>query len=494
MNADQRSALGAMEFSEMPPWRRVFINRNLRMESIAAIGFDMDHTLAVYQTDCFNELCFDMARERLAKAKGYPAEIGEVAYDPAAAIRGLIVDKRLGNLLKVDTYNYVSRVRHGMRFLDREARRSAYKRGRILIGSRRYRVFDTLFDLPEGSLYAALVDLKDQRPDLSFPSYRTLYDDIRETVDTLHADDSFKAPITADLDRFFVTDPDLGPTLQKLRNAGKRLFLLTNSEPDYTAAVMHHLLADGGPWEEIFDLVICSARKPGFFIAQGKGRSVGRDPCPHLANRSGNCFTGGDSFFLESKLGHYGDAILYFGDHTFGDILRSKKSVGWRTAMIVPEVGHEVESLWPRRGDLHRLAEVEDRLEELVLERDRIQNGIAGSGAGSDDGTGGGAGGDAGDGVGGGADGDAALVSRLQQEIAAALSRRAVLQKRLKVGFNPYWESLFKEGRSASRFGRQVQEFACIYTSCVSNFLAYPVTKFFARPAEILPHERWALP
>ena len=135
--------------------------------------------------------------------------------------------------------------------------------------------------------------------------------------------------------------------------------------------------------------------------------------------------------------------------------------------MIVPEVGYEVESLWPRRTDLHRLAEVEGRLEELVLERDRIQNGAAG--------------------------GDAALAARLQQEIAAALSRRAVLQKRLKVGFNPYWESLFKEGRSASRFGRQVQEFACIYTSCVSNFLAYPVTKFFARPPEMLPHERWVL-
>jgi hypothetical protein len=31
---------------ELPPRRRIFTNRNLRMESIAAIGFDMDHTLA----------------------------------------------------------------------------------------------------------------------------------------------------------------------------------------------------------------------------------------------------------------------------------------------------------------------------------------------------------------------------------------------------------------------------------------------------------------
>jgi hypothetical protein len=37
-------------------------------------------------------------------------------------------------------------------------------------------------------------------------------------------------------------------------------------------------------------------------------------------------------------------------------------------------------------------------------------------------------------------------------------------------------------------------EFACIYTSRVSNFLNYPTDKFFARPVEVLPHERWALP
>jgi hypothetical protein len=114
------------------------------------------------------------------------------------------------------------------------------------------------------------------------------------------------------------------------------------------------------------------------------------------------------------------------------------------------------------------LAEIEDRLEELVLERDRLQNGTQSR--------------------------EPAREKRLQADITAALGRRAVLQKRLKAGFNPFWESLFKEGRSASRFGRQVQEFACIYTSAVSNFLAYPVNKFFARPAEILPHERWTMP
>jgi hypothetical protein len=57
-----------------------------------------------------------------------------------------------------------------------------------------------------------------------------------------------------------------------------------------------------------------------------------------------------------------------------------------------------------------------------------------------------------------------------------------------------HWESLFREGRAARRFGRQITEFACIYTSRVSKFLGYPADKFFSRPLEVLPHERWALP
>ncbi len=33
-----------------------------------------------------------------------------------------------------------------------------------------------------------------------------------------------------------------------------------------------------------------------------------------------------------------GDEILYVGDHIFGDIVTSKKNVGWRTMLVVPEL------------------------------------------------------------------------------------------------------------------------------------------------------------
>ena len=451
-----------------PPRRRVFTNRNLRMDSIAAVGFDMDHTLAVYNTDNFNHLSFLMAIEALIRDKGYPEEIRAIDWEPEAAVRGLVVDKRLGNLLKIDAYNHVTRARHGRKFLDREERRNRYPRGGIRLGTPRYRVFDTLFDLPEGSLYASLVHLKETTNGLLGMDYHKLYDDIREAVDTLHADGSLKVRITADLDSYFLKDPNLLPTLRKYRKAGKKLFLLTNSEVSYTAAVMDHLIGGKtGSWEGLFDLVVCFSRKPGFFVARGNGEPVEPGSCPQMPNRKGHCYVGGDSFFLEKLIGSSGDEILYFGDHTYGDILRSKKSVGWRTAMIVPEVEQEVAALRPLRDEWQALAVLEDKLEDLIMERDHLRAV---------------------------AEGTNDRLAELDKLVGDALGQRARLQRSLRSVFNPHWESLFREGRAASRLGRQLLEFACIYTSRVSNFLNYPTDKFFARPVEVLPHERWALP
>lgn len=34
--------------------------------------------------------------------------------------------------------------------------------------------------------------------------------------------------------------------------------------------------------------------------------------------------------------------VLYVGDHMFADILRSKRTLGWRTCLIVPELESEM--------------------------------------------------------------------------------------------------------------------------------------------------------
>ena len=55
--------------------------------------------------------------------------------------------------------------------------------------------------------------------------------------------------------------------------------------------------------------------------------------------------------------------------------------------------------------------------------------------------------------------------------------------------FHRYWGSLFKAGGEVSSFGDQVETYACLYTSRVSNLLRYSPMHFFTSPRDRMPHE-----
>ena len=56
--------------------------------------------------------------------------------------------------------------------------------------------------------------------------------------------------------------------------------------------------------------------------------------------------------------------------------------------------------------------------------------------------------------------------------------------------FNPSWGPLFREGYEISKFGEQVEAYACVYTSRVSNFRFYSPMQYFRGPRDRMPHER----
>src|SRR5262249_16297350 len=63
------------------------------------------------------------------------------------------------------------------------------------------------------------------------------------------------------------------------------------------------------------------------------------------------------------------------------------------------------------------------------------------------------------------------------------------LEVEVDLSFNASWGPLFKEGNENSRFGEQVEHYACLYTSRVSNFLAYSPLRYFRAPRAKMPHE-----
>ncbi|HEY3667032.1 MAG TPA: 5'-nucleotidase domain-containing protein, partial [Polyangiaceae bacterium] len=86
---------------------RVFVNRDLRFSNIDWIGFDMDYTLAIYNQEEMDRLSVRATLEKLS-SRGYaPDIIASVQYRIDFPIRGLLIDKRFGHILKMDRFKVV---------------------------------------------------------------------------------------------------------------------------------------------------------------------------------------------------------------------------------------------------------------------------------------------------------------------------------------------------------------------------------------------------
>ena len=66
----------------------------------------------------------------------------------------------------------------------------------------------------------------------------------------------------------------------------------------------------------------------------------------------------------------------------------------------------------------------------------------------------------------------------------------AQLEQEVERGFNRYWGLTFKEGHENSRFGEQIEDYACLYTSRVSNFGFYSPVQYLRALRAAMPHER----
>ncbi len=473
--------------------RRIFVNRALDLSEISAIGFDMDYTLCRYRPE-LEVLATELAIDHLVR-RGYPEPLTQVRYDPDWATRGLVIDCVRGNLVKMDGHRHVTRAWHGLKRLDDAERRAIYHADPPHLSADRWVPLDTLFSTPEAYLYCHIVDLL-EADGRAIDTYETrrLYADIRYCIDLVHRDDSLKSRVRADMDRYIDRDPLLPQALHRLRSSGKTLFLLTNSDLGYTEAVMSHLLeGEGGyeRWQDFFESVWASARKPLFFDC--------REPAFTVGARS---FEQGGRHQLEGRLGVSGDQILYVGDHIYGDVLKASSTTGWRTALVVPELEAEVSALQSETAALAERTQLEARrleLESALAAAELELRAVRRAERRLETARNGGKGDEVVDHLVDGRslpevvaqrDGLRRDVAGLRARVAEDGLRIAWLTERIERHFNPRWGQLLKERHKHSLFGTQMQTYACLYTSRVSNFAAYSPNHPFRPPRDLLPHER----
>jgi HAD superfamily 5'-nucleotidase-like hydrolase len=516
------------------PAEAVYTNRDLDLSQIKLVGFDMDYTLAIYKKQPMEQLQYDLTVERIIQRAGYPEEIRQLTYDPAFIARGLILDKRNGHLIKMDTHGRVGRVFHGRRRLPPEEIKETYRNAKIRLVSEAkgssFASVDTLFSMPEACLYANLVEYFEERhrdgkstTPIALPHKSPaegavllgnvntwkLFDDVRTAIDDIHRDGTLKNIIMADLPTYFVVDEDLPLTLHKLRSAGKRLFLLTNSYWAFTENVMSYLLdgldPEGTPrpgrlkeyasWRQYFDIVSVGARKPRFFTDRDPFLEVppaeGQEQAVVESDRfdRGRVTQGGNIETFERMAQAQGEEILYVGDHIFGDILRSKKDSRWRTCLIVEELEDEIKGAITGDDMIDRLTRIDEKrhkLDDAIAQQRALLTQV-----------------------------ERTLEEATEKSLAADLVRKLEesgkkLKKELDVAkrhlrgldhqaqeiqdaldkhFNPWWGRLLKSNNELSRFGAQVDLYACTYTSKVSNFLRYSPVHLFRAPRELMSHD-----
>lgn len=454
------------------------------MDRVTTIGFDMDYTLALYVQPEIDRLSVLATVDKLIRERGYPEDLRHLPFDCNFPIRGLIIDKERGNILKMDRYKYVKKAFHGNRELSRDERHALYHK-RVPRDEPRFHYIDTLYALPEAAMYAAIVPFLESRG-VAF-GYPQLFQDIRECIDLSHRDGTILDIMLADLPRYVFRDPDLAQTLHKFRSAGKRLFVLTNSQADYTDKMMQYLLggamAKYPSWRHYFDIIVVASKKPSFFternpILERDGDTL--KPATHFER--GHVYQGGNMVDFEEMAGCSGDQILYIGDHIFGDILRSKKDSSWRTAMIIQEMEQEIAAAIGLADDLARIDELEQRRahreDDLRFHQTRLKMLSRADGPPLPE-----------------AEREAsrnrhkAALEQVRSELRAILEESRRLNHELDQGFHPHWGPLFKAGTEVSRFGDQVESYACLYTSRVSNFLNYSPLQYFRSPRDRMPHE-----
>lgn len=450
---------------------RIFVNRSLQLDKIKFFGFDMDYTLAQYKSPQYESLAFDIIKTRLVEL-GYPSELASATYEPSFPLRGLWFDRTYGTLLKIDQFGNILSCLRGLRLIQREELRAMYPNKFVKYDEKRIEIMNTLFTLPETFMLSCIIHMllndpqyveveKGVKKGSLYMSYASIYEDIRAACDWMHAGE-LKRRTLANIGLYVEQDVRLCSLLDRLRGNGAKVFLLTNSDFEYSNAIMSYILELPRPdgtirkWTSYFDYIVTDARKPLFFqegtilrvVSQETGQpSIGHHMGPL---ETGQIYSGGSCEVFSHLIGARGKDVLYVGDHVYGDILKSKKTVGWRTYLIIPELANEI-YVWKKKKKLF------DRLQQVDNELEKVYK-------------------------------DLNISSDVRPDVGDLQRKIRSLAQEMEESYG-LLGSIFRNGSRHTFFSSQVIRYADLYSFSCINLMYYPMCYMFRAPAMLMPHE-----
>ncbi|KAK7479269.1 hypothetical protein BaRGS_00029517, partial [Batillaria attramentaria] len=345
----------------------------------------------------------------------------------------------------------------------------------------RFRIFNTLYELPVLYILACLVDYFCNNPEYisisSSPRMRTgvkcgdlsmtfqsIYQDVMAATEAVHKRQGpLKRETVNNVSKYVARDERLPILLDRLRSQGAKVFLATNSDYTYTNAIMNYIF-DFEPkpgekkreWLSFFDYVVVDAKKPLFFTAGTILRQVNKETGElRIGTHTGpisseHVYSGGSVDVFSDIMGTYGHEVLYVGDHIFGDILKSKKARGWRTFLVVPELTQEL-AVWTEKNDLF------SKLEEFDIYIGELYKNLDSS-------------------------------SKVKPDIGKIQKAIRDVTHEMDMAYGMLG-SLFRSGSRQTFFASQVMRYADLYGASFMNLIHYPLSYIFRAPAMLMPHE-----
>lgn len=444
--------------------KAVFACNELDLKEVNVYGFDYDYTLACYKPS-LDFLLYNLARQTLIEQYKYPKEIASLEYKPGFAVRGLHYDIEKGVLIKLDSFLQIQfgAVYRGLKPLANDQVLKLYKNRIIPIAyvegstknvthynqSKMVQLAD-LFSVPEMGLICNVTDYFernhiDYHPEILF---RDVKSSIKKSHPVMHK-------IVAQNVTEYIEAHDLKPYFDRLKNANKKLFLVTNSPYPFVTKGMELLV--GANWKEYFDVVIVQARKPKFFTDVSRPIRVYDEQSEnHIWDRvtkleKGRIYYEGTVKQLQELTGWRGHQVLYFGDHPYSDLADVTLEHGWRTGAIINELTHEIATL--NNPEFKKDANWLQMLTQLIEDHQDCED------------------------------------PEEIEILAKWMAERDRLRNSIKCVFNENFGSVFRTYHNPTYFSRRLFRFADIYTSSITNLLNYSVNHTFYPRRGVMPHE-----
>lgn len=451
----------------------VFVNRTLNMRTIKAIGFDMDHTLINYKAKKFEEETYLSILKNLVTNKNYPKSILKLKFNHNKIIRGLVIDKKTGMFVKLSRYRSVRDIFHGEERIHYKDRRKYYSTDYIdfSVHHPRFKFIESHFLISLGLAFMQLVELK--KKGVKLPKTDQLFKDVSDALDQTHIDKIVKNKVIKEPKKYILSQPKVAQGLEKLVQHNKKLFLITNSSPEYCIHLMEYaiqpFLKQNTHWTDLFEFIVTDSNKPAFFYNKEKFTKINKKTFKSISSTTTptpGFYKKGCAFYLTRSLKVKEYEILYIGDQVYTDVVLLKQQCGWRTALVIEELKREVEIYSENREiykDIKKYMKqkkpIEQKIDKLISEK--IENSKSNNA-------------------------EIKKLLKKVEQLDQALSG-CILKSNSK--FNKNWGELMRVGVEESLFASQAERFSCIYMTHILDFLSQSSRSYFRASKRLLPHE-----